>query len=296
MKTNIRRTMMFLNSQRASLLKDPYVYNPDCIILDLEDAVSLDEKDSARIHLYNALKYLDYGDVEIWVRINGTDTDFYKEDIKAAIAGGCDGIRIPMTETVEDVKKIENLVGQAEKEFGVEENSTMLMAALESPLGVLNAYEIAKSSERMMGIALSGGDYARTLHATTTKSGEEYFFARSQIVNAARAAGVMCFDTVYTDLDDEKSLREETQMVKNMGFDGKSIISPRQIDVVHDVFTPSQIEIAKAEHIVIGVNEAKKAGIGVLTVDGNMVDIAHVEGAQRTIDMAKAAGVYKGDL
>lgn len=296
MKRTVRRTMMFLNCQRASLVRDPYVYGPDCVILDLEDAVSISEKDSARIQLYNTLKYLDYGDVERWVRINATDTEYYKEDIRAAVAGGCDGIRIPMCDTPEQVKETEKLVEEAEKEFGIEPGSVLLMAALETPLSIINVFDICKSSKRLMGVALSGGDFARTMQAQTTKTGEEYFLARSQIVLAARAAGVMCFDTVYTDLDDEENLRRETELIKNMGFDGKSIISPRQIEIVHDVFTPSDEEIVHAEHIVVAVEEAKEQGIGVLIVDGRMVDVAHVEGAKRTLQLAKAAGKYKGDL
>lgn len=296
MRRDIRRTMMFLNTQKASLVKDPYVYAPDCVILDLEDAVSQSEKDSARIQLYNTLKYLDYGEVEKWVRINSIDTEYFKEDIRAAVAGRCDGIRIPMCEHAEDVHIVEKLVEEAEEEFGLEKGSILLMAALETPLSIINCYEICTASDRLMGVALSGGDFARTMHATTTKTGEEYFYARSAIVVAARAAGVMCFDTVFTDLDDMENLRKETQMIKNMGFDGKSIINPRQIEVIHDVFTPSPADIASAEHIVLGVQEAEAQGIGVLTVDGKMVDIAHVEGAKRTLQLAKAAGVYEGGL
>lgn len=287
---------MFLNAQRAGLVKDAYIYGPDCVILDLEDAVSPNEKDSARVQLYNTLKYVDYGETEIWVRINATDTEYYKEDIRASVAGGCDGIRIPMTETKEQVQEVEKLVEEAEKEFGVEVGTTMLMAALESPLSIINCYEICTSSDRMMGVALSGGDFARTMHATTTKTGEEYFMARSQIVLAARAAGVMCFDTVYTDLDDEESLVRETTMIKNMGFDGKSIISPKQIELVHGVFTPTEKEITNAERTIIAVEEAKEAGVGVVVVNGKMVDNAHVEGAYRTLEMAKAAGIYGGSL
>ena len=296
MKREIRRTMMFLNAQRASLVKDPYIYGPDCVILDLEDAVSPNEKDSARIQLYNTLKYIDYGETEIWVRINATDSPYYKEDIRAAVAGGCDGIRIPMCESRDQVVEVEKLVEEAEKEFCKEIGVTMLMAALETPLSIINCYEICTSSDRLMGVALSGGDFARTMHAKTTKTGEEYFLARSQMVLSARAAGVMCFDTVYTDLDDEESLRHDTELIKNMGFDGKSIISPKQIDTVHQVFTPNANEISNAERVIVAVNEAKEAGIGVVVVNGKMVDNAHVEGAYRTLSMAKAAGIYEGDL
>ena len=129
---------MFLNAQRASLVKDPYIYGADCVILDLEDAVSIKEKDSARVQLYNTLKYVDYGDTEIWVRINATDSEYYKEDIRAAVAGGADGLRIPMCESRDQVIEVEKLVEEAEKEFGKEIGSTMLMAALETPLSIIN--------------------------------------------------------------------------------------------------------------------------------------------------------------
>lgn len=296
MKNRIRRTMMFLNAQRASLVKDPYVYGPDCVILDLEDAVSESEKDSARIQLYNTLTDLDYYGVERWVRINALDTTYYKEDIRAAVAGGCDGIRIAKTENKDDVHIVEKLIEEAEEEFGIEKGSTMIMGAIESPTAVLNAYEISTSSDRLMGIALSGGDFRRTMHAQNTKSSEELTVARGQILLAARAAGIMCFDTVFTDIDDEETLIEETERIRNMGFDGKSVISPKQIKPIHDIFTPTTKEIEHAENLLIALEEGKKEGVGVLVVDDKMVDIAMVEGAQRTLDIAKAAGVYKGDL
>lgn len=288
--------MLFLNTQRASLVKDPYVYGMDCVILDLEDAVSPNEKDSARIQLYNTLVELDYRGVERWVRINGVDTPYYREDIRAAVAGKTEGIRIPMCESAEDVHVVEALVEEAEKEFGVEVGSTMLMAALESPKGVIHAYDIATASNRMMGIALSGGDFTRTMHAQNSPGGEAFFLARSQIVLAARAAGVMAFDTVNTNLDDPEGLRKETEMIRNMGFDGKSLISPKQIETVHEVFTPSEKEILHAEHIILAVEENKEKGIGVMVVDGKMIDVAHVEGARRTLKLAKASNKYKGDL
>lgn len=296
MRRSVRRTMMFLNTQRASLVKDPYVYGPDCVILDLEDAVLESEKDSARIQLYNTLKYLDYGETEIWVRINPLDTPYYKEDIRAAVAGRCDGIRIAKTESAEDVHIVEGLIEEAEEEFGVKKGSTMIMGAIESPTAVFNAKEIAEASERMMGIALSAGDYRRELHAQVTEGGEELFVARSMILMAARAAGVMAFDTVYTDVDNIEGLTKETELIKDMGFDGKSLISPKQIAPVHEVFTPNAKEIRHAENIIMELEENKRKGVGVLVVDGKMVDVAMVEGAQRTLDIAKASGVYKGDL
>lgn len=295
MKHRIRRTMIFLNAQRAGLVRDAYIYGPDCVIFDLEDAVAEREKDSARIQLYQTLKNIDYRGVERWVRINGLDTPHYKEDIRASVAGGAEGIRIAKTETRKDVELVERLVEAAEREFGREPGSTMLMAALESPLAVMNAYEIATSSERLMGIALSGGDFRRTMQANSTREGWELFGARSQIIIAARAAGVMCFDTVHTDLNDMESFVKETELIRDMGFDGKSLISPRQITLVHNLFTPSDREIEHAIRIIEEIEENKEKGVGVLIVDGQMVDIAHVEGAKRTLELAKVSGKYRGD-
>ncbi|MFD1485525.1 aldolase/citrate lyase family protein [Lacticaseibacillus baoqingensis] len=292
----IRRTMIFLNTQRAALVKDAFIYRPDCVILDLEDAVAANEKDAARFQLYQTLKHVDYRGVERWVRINGLDTDLFEEDIKAAVAGGTEGIRLPKTETASDVQLVEEKVAAAEKQFGRPVGSTMLMAALESPLAIINAFEIAKSSPRLMGIALSAGDYVRTLHAKRTVAGIELFGARSQMIIAARAAGVMAFDTVYTDIDNMAGFKEEVELIKNMGFDGKSLISPKQIKVAHEIFNPSAKEITHAAHVIQAVRDNGDKGVGVLTVDGKMVDIAWVEGAQRTLDLAKAAGLYKGDL
>lgn len=295
-KKRLRRTMMFLNAHRASLVKDPYVYRPDSIIFDLEDAVSENQKDSARIQLYNTLKYADYKGVERIVRINGQDTPHWKEDIRAAVAGGCDGIRIPKCESKEDVLRVEKWVLKAEKEFGRPEGSTLLMAAIETPLGVIRALELAQSSPRIFGISIGAGDFMRTMHARRTSEGYEMLAARSQLVLAARAADVQCFDTVHTDVDDLDGLLRDTELIRNMGFDGKSVISPKQIAPIHSVFTPTLREIEMAEKTIYGVEELAKDGVGVFVVDGQMIDIAMVEGARRVIDLAKASGVYRGDL
>ena len=265
-KKRLRRTMMFLNAQKPGLIKDPYIYKPDSIMLDLEDAVAENQKDAARFSLYHALKTINYRGCERVVRINGLDTPYWKEDIRCAVAGGCDAIRIPKTESAQDVKVVE--------------------AAL----------DICESSERLFGIALSGGDYTKDLQTHITGTGIELMGARQNMVIAARAAGVQCFDTVYTDLDDMDGFRQDVENIHLMGFDGKSIINPRQINIVHEIFTPKQKDIIFAEKVVREIDTKKAQGIGVFTVDGKMIDIAFYDGAKRTIELAKASGVYKGDL
>lgn len=288
--------MMFLNCQKPGLIKDPYIYKPDSIMLDLEDAVAEKEKDAARYSLFHALREIDYRGVERVVRINGLDSPYWREDIRCAVAGGCDSIRIPKTESAQDVHVVEEAVIAAEKEFGREEGSVLIMAALESARGIMKVLDICEASDRLFGIALSGGDYTKDLQTHITGTGIELMGARQNMVIAARAAGVQCFDTVYTDLDDMDGFRKDVEAIHLMGFDGKSIINPRQIEIVHDIYTPKQKDIIFAEKVVKEIDDKKAKGIGVFTVDGKMIDIAFYDGAKRTIELAKASGVYEGDL
>ena len=295
-KKRLRRTMMFLNAQKPGLIKDPYIYKPDSIMLDLEDAVAQNQKDAARFSLYHALQEIDYRGVERVVRINSLDTPYWREDVRVCVAGGCDAIRIPKTEAAGDVKLVEEAVNAAEEEFGVEHGRTLIMAATESARGVMNALQICEASDRLFGIALSGGDYTKDLQTHITGTGIELMGARQNMLIAARAAGVQCFDTVYTNLDDMEGFRQDVETIHLMGFDGKSIINPRQIHIVHEIFTPSEKDIIFAEKVVREIDEKKAQGIGVFTVDGKMIDIAFYDGARRTIELAKASGVYKGEL
>lgn len=295
-KKRLRRTMMFMNAQKPGLIKDANIYGSDSIILDLEDAVAENQKDAARFSLYHALKNIDYGKTEVIVRINGLDTPHWQEDVRVCVAGGADGIRIAKCENAEMVRQVEGAVLEAEREFGVEEGRTLLMAALESPISILNAYEIVTASGRMLGCAISGGDFRKSMHVQIQKDGVEMLTARGMMLLAARAAGVQCFDTMYPNIDDTEGFEAEVIQNHKMGFDGKSIVNPKQIAFVHETFAPTKKEIAYAEKLVRGCQEQADAGIGVYTVDGKMVDIPFFEDAQRIIALAKACGVYQGDL
>jgi citrate lyase subunit beta / citryl-CoA lyase len=294
-KNRLRRTMMFLNTQRAGSIRDGYVYAPDSIIFDLEDAVAVSEKDSARVALYYVLKYVDYKGIERLVRINGADTPFWKEDIRASVAAGCDGIRIPKCETAHDVEIVEEQVIKAEKEFNKPSGSTLLQVAIETPLGVRNAYELSRASARIFGISIGAGDFMRSMHARRRDDGAELYAARAQLVLAARAAGVQCYDTVFTRVKDYEGLERDTNLIYDMGFDGKSVIHPSQIPIIHKVFTPTDEEIKKAQSIISKLDNEAKEGVGVFMVGDDMIDVAMLEGAKRIIALAKAAGAYKGE-
>jgi len=294
-KNRLRRTMMFLSTQRAGSVRDAYIFAPDSIIFDLEDAVAVGEKDSARVALYHVLKYVDYKGIERLVRINGADTPFWKEDIRACVAAGCDGIRIPKCETPHDVEIVEEQVLKAEKEFNRPIGSTLLQIAIETPLGVRNAYELSMASERIFGISIGAGDFMRSMHARRRDDGAELYAARAQLVLAARAAGVQCYDTVHTKVKDYEGLERDTNLIYDMGFDGKSVIHPSQIPIIHKVFTPTAQEIEKAQSIISKLSNEAKEGVGVFMVGDDMIDVAMLEGAKRIMALAEAAGAYKGE-
>ena len=286
----LRRTMMFVPGNNPGMMADAHIYGPDSIMLDLEDSVSMHEKDTARLLVYNALKTIDYGDTEMVVRINPLNTPYGKKDIEAVVKAGVHVVRMPKTETADEVREVEAEIEKVEREIGAV-GRTRIMAAIESALGVVNAYDIATSSPRMMGIALGAEDYCANLKTQRSKEGDELRLARETIVVAARAAGIDALDTVYSNLNDMETFRREVEYIKTLGFDGKSIINPRQIEVVNEVFTPTEKDIEKAKAIVAAIKEAEKKGSGVIALNGKMVDRPVVIRAERTITLAKAAGL-----
>ena len=281
---------MFVPGNNPGMMADAHIYGPDSIMLDLEDSVTMAEKDAARLLVYNALKTIDYGTTEMVVRINPLNTPYGKKDVEAVVKAGVDVIRMPKTETADEVRELEAEILKVETEIG-RVGETRIMAAIESALGIVNAYEIATASKRMMGIALGAEDYSANLKTNRTPGGAELLLARETIVVAARAAGIACFDTVYSNLDDMETFRKEVELVKTLGFDGKSIINPRQIEVVNSVFTPTEKEITKARAVVAAIREAQAKGSGVISLNGKMVDRPVVLRAERTIALAVAAGV-----
>ena len=288
--------MMFVPGNNPGMMADAHIYGPDSIMLDLEDSVTMTEKDTARLLVYNALKTIDYGDTEMVVRINPLNTPYGKKDIEAMVKAGVHVIRMPKTETAEEVVEVDREIEKVEKEIGCV-GRTRIMAAIESALGVVNAYAIATASPRMMGIALGAEDYCANLKTQRTPGGDELRLARETIVVAARAAGIDALDTVYSNLNDMETFRQEVEFIHRLGFDGKSIINPRQIEIVNEVFAPSEKAIEKARTIIAAIKEAEKKGSGVIAVNGKMVDRPVVIRAQRVIELAKASGIIKeGEL
>ena len=281
---------MFVPGNNPAMMQDAFIYHPDSIMLDLEDSVTMAEKDAARLLVYNALKTIDYGNTEMVVRVNPLSTPYGKKDVEAVVKAGVHVIRMPKTETADEIRELEAEIEKVETEIGCL-GRTQIMAAIESTLGVINAYEIATASKRMMGIALGAEDYCANLKAQRTPEGMELLMARQTIVVAARAAGIDALDTVYSNLNDMETFRKEVELIKTLGFDGKSIINPRQIEIVNEVFAPTEKAIEKAKTIIAAIKEAEKRGSGVISVNGKMVDRPVVIRAQRTIELAIASGI-----
>ncbi|MBZ4663537.1 MAG: citrate lyase, beta subunit [Caloramator sp.] len=289
----LRRTMMYVPGNNPSMVKDAHIFGADTIMFDLEDSVSINEKDAARLLVYNCLKNIDYEGTEIAVRINGLDTPFGLQDLEAIVRVKPDIIRLPKTETPRDVIEVEKVIEKIEKKIGMEVGTIKLMAAIESALGIKNAYEIATSSSRLVGIALGAEDFVTDMKTTRSIEGIELLTARSLILIAARAAGIYAIDTVFSDVNDDEGFANEVKLIKQLGFDGKSVINPRQIDVVHQIFTPTEKEIEKSIRIIKASREALAKGSGVVSMDGKMIDKPIIERANWILTLAEASGVYK---
>lgn len=287
----LRRSMLFIPGSNAGMLKNSYIYRPDAVMFDLEDSVSVREKDTARLMVFHTLKSIDYHGIERVVRINPIEGPHGLDDIQAVVRAGCDVIRLPKTETVQDVLDVEKVIESVEKDAGIPVGRTKILAAIEGPLGVINAFEIAKCSKRLMGIALGAEDYVTNMLTSRTVEGSELFQARSQIIIAARASGLYAFDTVFSDVNDSEGFLKEVGIIKQLGFDGKSLINPRQIELLHEAFKPSEKEIERAKKILVAIKEAEAKGSGVVSLDGRMVDKPVVDRAMRTIALAKASGI-----
>ncbi|HER0917112.1 TPA: citrate (pro-3S)-lyase subunit beta [Streptococcus pyogenes] len=286
----LRRTMMFVPGANAAMLRDAPLFGADSIMFDLEDSVSLKEKDTSRALVHFALKTFDYSSVETVVRVNGLDS-CGALDIEAVVLAGVNVIRLPKTETAQDIIDVEAVIERVERENGIEVGRTRMMAAIESAEGVLNARDIAKASKRLIGIALGAEDYVTNMKTRRYPDGQELFFARSMILHAARAAGIAAIDTVYSDVNNTEGFQNEVRMIKQLGFDGKSVINPRQIPLVNEIYTPTKKEIDHAKQVIWAIREAESKGSGIISLNGKMVDKPIVERAERVIALATAAGV-----
>lgn len=289
----MRRSMMFVPGNNPGMLQNAGIYGADTVIFDLEDSVAITEKDAARQLVHNAIKFIKYP-CEVAVRINHIQTPFGRDDLAAILAARPDLIRLPKAETAEDIQEVAAIIDAAEARHGYPAGSIKMMAAIETAKGILNALAIATASPRMVAIAIGGEDFVADLKTNRSRSGIEMYAARGQLILAARAAGIQAIDTVFSDVNDEDGFRLEVETIKQMGFDGKSVVNPRQIRMVHALFAPTAEEVTKARRVLKAYKEALAKKSGVIALDGKMIDAPIVTRAERVLAYAEAAA-GKGD-
>jgi len=282
-KDRLRRSRLYLPGNEPKFFINAGLHEPDGLILDLEDSVAPTQKDAAQLLVRNALRAVDFYNGERMVRINQLPKGL--DDLKYIVPHNVHVILIPKCESAEQVKEVEKEVGRLKKLFKIK-NDIYFMPIIESAKGVFKSFEIASASKSNCALAVGLEDYTADIGTQRTEEGRESFFARSMVVNAARATGIQPIDTVYSDVANMDGLRESVIEAKSLGFEGKGCIHPRQVKVVHQAFAPTESEIEKAKKIVLAFEDAEKKGLGVVSLGSKMIDPPVVKRAMKTIELA----------
>lgn len=286
----MRRSLLFLPGNQASLLQNGTVLPADALIFDLEDAVAADEKDSARNLVASALRCLDFGQREKIVRVND-DCGLREEDIRAVVLAGADSIMPPKVAGSALLREIDALLNVIEGESGIKVGRTKLLPLIETAAGIEFAYDAASASKRVVALVLGGEDLAVDLGCTRTKAGKELLYSRQRLIIAARAAGIEAIDTPFTDARDKAGLLEDALLAKSLGFSGKLSISPHHLKGIHQAFTPTREEIDYALEVIQVMEEGFKSGVGAVSLRGKMIDKPVFEQAAKTLALARASGM-----
>ncbi len=291
----IMRTLLYIPGNNPGMINSCGIYDVDCIVFDLEDSVPIAEKDSARILIRNSLNKKDllFPKRKLMVRINHLETGYGKNDIETMISAGCNLLRIPKIESVQDINDVEKIIRTEEKKNNLPENSVKIIAILETVKGVSNVESIASSSKRLLGLTLGAEDFTRDMGTERSREGNELNFARGKILLAAKNNGILAIDTVFSDVADPEGLENETKKIKQLGFDGKSIIHPSQAEIIHKIFTPTVKDIDHAVRVEIAMKEAEAKGSAAVAVDGKMVDTPVLKKAKRVLVFARRLGLIE---
>ncbi len=292
-RERFRRSRLYLPGNEPKFMLNAGIHQPDGVILDLEDSVAPAEKDAALILVRNALRQVDFMGAERMVRINQLPLGL--DELDALVPANVHMILIPKCESAEMVRKVDARITRAGSNVPGPETKVYLMPIIESCLGVFRALEIAQASKRVACLTVGLEDYTADLGTQRTLEAKESAWARSQVVNAARAAGVQPIDTVFSDVNDMEGLRASVLEAKGMGYEGKGCIHPRQIPVVHDAFAPAESEVERAKKIVVAYREAQAKGLGAVALGSKMIDPPVVKRALRTVDMAVRTGRLAAD-
>ena len=287
----LRRSLLYVPGNMPSMLQNIPLFQCDAVQIDLEDAVPYSEKDAARILVRRFLDNYTTRNKEILIRINGLDTKWALDDLKAVLPAKPDGIRLPKADSPEIVEHLDTLLTEYEEELGLKVGFFRILPSIETAEGVLNAPKTAKASDRLIGLAFGAEDYTATMEINRTKTGEELFNARMNVLWGAKAAGIQAIDTIFADVNDMDALRAETELIKKLGFTGKCMVNPRQIEIIHEVFAPKQEEVDYALEVMEAIKRAREMGTGVISLKGKMIDRPIVVRAARVVNTARAHGM-----
>ena len=281
----MKRSLLFLPGNSPKMLINGQWIPSDCLIFDLEDAVAPTEKDSARILVRAAITTVNYGEHTLIVRINSLDTPFWESDLNEILPLKPAMILLPKVDGKQAIQILDRKMEQIEDQYGIERGTTKIGALIETALGVEKAYEIASAAERVKALFLGAEDLTADLRSTRTKAGAEIAYARGRLVNAARACDIEVFDTPFTDVEDLDGLEKDVALAREMGFSGKLVISPRHIDIVTKIFSPSEAEVQYARDVFQALEEGKKQGQGVISLRGKMIDAPVMKRAEYILQM-----------
>ncbi|MCG6986822.1 MAG: citrate lyase ACP [Gemmatimonadetes bacterium] len=291
-RDRLRRSRLYLPGNEPKFMINAGLHAPDAVILDLEDSVHPAEKDAARVLVRNALRCVDFQGAERMVRVNQLPRGL--EDLDEVVPEAPDVILVPKVESADDVLQVHARIESIREEKGVS-TPVWIMPILESALGIENALAIASATDTVVALTIGVEDYTADLGVPKTPEGTETVWARSRLVNAAKAAGVQAIDSVFGDVADEEGLLAWGVRARAMGFEGMGCIHPRQIRVIHRAFAPSQAEIDRALAVVAAFHDAEAKGLGVVSLGTKMIDRPVVLRAQRLVARARAAGLIPGE-
>jgi len=288
----LRRSRLYLPGNEPKFYVNAGLHDPDGVILDLEDSVAPAEKDAARCLVRNALRAVNFYGAERMVRINQGERGL--EDLDWVVPHNVQVLLLPKIEEPEQVVLVDRRVAEIQEAHGVQ-GDVYLLPIIESAAGAWRAFEIAQASENVVGLAIGLEDYTADIGAQRTQAGTESFWARAQVLNGARAAGVQPIDTVFSDTTDMDGLRAAVLEAKGLGFVGKGCIHPRQIKVVHEAFAPDDDEVSRATRIVLAFEEAEAKGLGVVSLGSKMIDAPVVKRASASVAQAILVGKLDAD-
>ncbi len=282
-----RRSVLYMPGSNARALDKAKTLPADAIIFDLEDAVAPDAKPSAREAAAAAVRSGEYGERHLVIRINGIGTEWHDDDLEAAAAAGPDVVLVPKVNSADEVRQ---LVAALEAAGAPE--STKLWAMVETPIAMLNAHAIATASDRLTGFVMGTNDLVKELYAEHVPGRQPVITGLGLALLAARAAGIVIIDGVYNDVKNLDGFLAEVEQGRQLGFDGKTLIHPGQVDGANDGFAPSEQAVEDARGLIQAWEDGK--GSGVVTYNGRMVENLHVESARRTLAIADAIAALRG--